>query len=247
MSYCCLFNTNAELTEKNDVIRRDCFRGSYGMIQSFNKINIFVLKTYNYPYLDDNKLTLNNEEVFQYYNYLLEMGFKLNLIEGNCTLHGKKLPCYIFTIPIQENSNISNLIIINYIRYLYEKNGRDKLERFLELMKIESDVPAFNRYLMVHNSSNVILNGHTLNISLTNLVGNFTLKEWTENILNDKKKVSVTSSAFSNFSAVSQKDIIDLDQLFINNKKEYLIKYTELYDKYKKVKNIPRSKLEGIL
>ena len=182
MSYSTMYQTakvGEKLNPKNPYRITACFGGFYGSVMSYEVVEVIVLKKYGQKF-PGGVMRLTEEEIFKFYENLRDCEFNFSLEVTKRIIETGELgetECYVFTIDIQQNSRLVNLILLNAIRYLYEANMHLIVTAFNALMEYKHKLSTFNRFLLAHALSTGHHSGHCL-IRQTNTI----FKHYTEDM-----------------------------------------------------------------
>lgn len=128
MNYCCLYTFKKK--EKDEKFTQHiCFREVYTVIKSYEYLKIHVLKDYSkfHSFKTSNSLKFSEEDIVNYHKLMIEAGFFVDLIlKDNVTVTegttSQSVECYTFKIDCQKNNMLTILLLINIIRFLYERD-----------------------------------------------------------------------------------------------------------------------------
>lgn len=243
MSYCCNFRVTKTNGEKEEVHNTSCFAGYYGRMDSFKEIGIYVLKNYNFGnYNKLNKMQFSKKEVEAYVKLLRKIGFYLTF-EDNvpCTVsNGTTHDSYFISWKIGnkegENNNYSTLILMNAIRYLYEKPFPEIVEGFLHLSKYRNkEINFFTRFLMAHYAPERVHSGHCIRSSYSQLEKPLTNEQVKNLVLNNKDRHYLVQNTLPHcMRGCPVKETNELTRMFKDKVilKDIYQKYKELCEKY---------------
>lgn len=236
MGYCVNFKYVDKLT--NEIIdkkRQACFSLFYGRftLETFDNIEVYVLKTYTDIYKSENKLDYNKDDVYFYID-------NLNKIYNCIKVEETELE-YIFTI---SNTNVTaTKMMLNCIRYLHESPYRDIPSIFIEMCKNKklNFINNYSKLILSHYQTGLNVNrGHDfmkadfMNVC-SKLCSNKEVKDFFEKYknINDKYLYQILPEIKKNISNYN-----------IIREKIFLKQYNEAYKNYKLMYKVKKNKIK---
>ena len=141
------------------------------------------------------------EEQDKYCKLLRRMGFHLSMpfeVEFSLTDYygkttGKKVTLRAVDIYIQKNSAISNLILLNAVRYMWDHRyyeGASAMRDFLAMAEQKSRVSMWNRFLLAHTTSQVIAGESMKYYSPGQPYAPMTLRQFRTQVLDNPRNIT---------------------------------------------------------
>lgn len=218
-----------------------CFSTIYSTIKQNKTLDIYVLKDFSkagkFSYVG---VPVKHLELQKYSEYLLKLGFKFTLTEEtinvtseNGRVSYKNLEAYQFHIEVKENTNLSILILINCIRYLYELDYQSIVTDFIMLCESEYSDLLINNLLIAHRRKKYASN-HSINNMGNYCMGYYTQEEFENGILNQKGTISHTGGIKKFKNILPEVQNTRLRKGFLEKDCKLIIEtFKELYEKYK--------------
>lgn len=214
-----------------------CFSGHYKIMMEYEELNVFVLENYNNGWMvckaSNNPFT--KEQIYEYADLLKQIGFNFDLFKTEIKIvYGrdeKKVDAYQFKIHIQENSNLSNLYLVNFIRYIFELQYNSIIPKFIEFAKNGDPELLFNKLMLAHYNG-THSSGHCILRQDGHLLGIYEKKEFETKVLNNKERNLYSSyQSKRSFRAVTAVQLSTLKTFFQKPFEELIKKYKTLHEK----------------
>lgn len=157
LSFGVLISTNGELLKKDilehgsDFEYRECYTDTFSKM-GYNSISIVII-------IPNNNAYLTEKEIQNYLKLLIKTGFKFDCYQKKVKYKNVVEDGYAIHIKKGQNSGMSNLILLNAIRYIYESAFPNIVKLFIKLARSKSKLHLLNKFFIAHSTTNKFVVG----------------------------------------------------------------------------------------
>ena len=213
-----------------------CFSAHYRSIMSYDELSIFVLEDYNNDWMicKASHNPFSKEQVYEYADLLKQIGFNFDLFKTKIQITGgrdkKIVDAYQFQINVKENSNLSNLYLMNFIRYLFELQYNSIVTQFMEFAKNGDPELLFNKLILAHFKG-THSSGHSILRQDGYLLGIYEKEEFEKKVLSTKEQIYNSYQSKKSVNTVTAVQLSTLKTFFQKPFEELIKKYKTLHEK----------------
>lgn len=243
MEYFCNYDVLKKDGTKCSIRSAACFSAHYGSIKHISKIRVYFAKE-KQPDNRDYVKYLGESAVEKYIAYLNRMGMRCRLFKNisfQSKLSGKYIPGkgwkegddydvkgYAIDIYCNKNSDFTNLLLLNAVRFIYEEDMHKTVSLFLRYCASRSNISLIDRFILALKGVGEVNNTNHYPVEETTFPVLRSVKDHKKHVFSTNGVVSVNNS----WSGKKEVNLYVFEEFakFAQNKKNTL---KEIHNKYK--------------